>query len=128
MLEQLKNFDKKRMIIEPCRKGTTNCTLLAARHIRNFYKGKEDNSKILFIHADHIFDNDNNFTNSIKKAFAINNKGAIVIGGKKPTSAQTKYGYVKIEKNSPYIYKVLEFKEKPTLEVAKKLCKDGNYY
>jgi mannose-1-phosphate guanylyltransferase len=117
MLKQLKNFNKQRMIIEPCRKGTTNCILLALRHIKKFYKGKKNDEKILFIHADHIFDDEKRFISSIKNAFDIK-EDSIVVGGKKPVCAGTKYGYIKTKKISSSVYKVLQFKEKPDQKTA----------
>jgi mannose-1-phosphate guanylyltransferase len=117
MLKQLKKFDKQRMIIEPCRKGTTNCILLALRHIKNFFKDTKNDEKILFIHADHIYDDEKHFISSIKNAFNIS-EDAIVVGGKKPVCAGTKYGYIETKKISPSIYKVVQFKEKPDQKTA----------
>ncbi|MDR2830347.1 MAG: hypothetical protein LBB45_04830 [Methanobrevibacter sp.] len=128
MLKQLNGFDKDRMIIEPCRKGTTNCTLLAARHIKNYFNNKKDDDRILFIHADHIFDDEKKFISSIKQAFSIKDKGVIIIGGKKPTYSGVKYGYVQTTKINNHLYKVIKFHEKPSLEVAKTLYKKPNYF
>jgi mannose-1-phosphate guanylyltransferase len=128
ILKQIKDFDRKKMIVEPCRKGTTNCVLLAARYIKNYFKGKKNNEKILFIHADHIFDNKINFISSIKGAFAVNVKGGIVIGGKKPTCAGTKYGYIETKKINNDLYKVNSFCEKPNQQLANKLYKKPNYF
>ncbi|GMO14019.1 MAG: hypothetical protein Ta2E_04050 [Mycoplasmoidaceae bacterium] len=128
MLKQLTGFDSKKMIVEPCRKGTTNCTLLAISFIKKYYKDKKNDDKILFIHADHIFDNENKFISSIKQAFTIQKNDNVVIGGKKPTNPGTKYGYVETKKINSTLYKVNKFLEKPSIEIATKLYKKPNYF
>jgi mannose-1-phosphate guanylyltransferase len=121
ILKQVKSFDKTRMIVEPCRRGTTNCTLLAISFIKKYYNQKKNDEKILFIHADHIFSNLEKFIETIKVCCTKQSGDIIVIGGKKPTYPGTKYGYVETKKIKSDFYKVIKFHEKPTLEIAKKL-------
>jgi mannose-1-phosphate guanylyltransferase len=128
ILKQLKTFDKRKMIVEPSRKGTANCTILAVKHIQKYFKKDISDENILFIHADHIFNNKHAFISCIKNASKERTGNNIVIGGKKPTHPDTKYGYVETKKITSKAYKVLAFHEKPELKIAKFLYKKSNYF
>jgi len=75
----------------------------------------------------------NRFRKIIKIAAAIAEKEqALITIGIKPSFPETGYGYIQIGKKAfsvqkEDVYKVIAFKEKPTLAVAKKFLKSGNY-
>jgi mannose-1-phosphate guanylyltransferase len=128
ILKSIDGLSKKNMIVEPCRRGTTNCLLLAAKYISEQLKGKSDGERILFIHADHIFDNQKEFVKSINQLKKIKDKSTIVIGGRKPTYPGTKYGYVETKKGENGLYKVVKFVEKPDQKTADLLFSKPNYF
>lgn len=123
IIKQLSGFKKENMIVEPYRKGIFNCIALAYGKIKTLA-----NQPIVFVHADHIVDNEKKFISSIKKAYSLSKtQDSIVIGGKKPNSPQSKYGYVEC-KISHGLCKVLKFIEKPPYEKAKILIKKQNIF
>jgi mannose-1-phosphate guanylyltransferase len=123
----VKDFDKSKMIIEPYLKGTTNCTILAVRFLKKYFSNQKNDENILFIHADHIFNDNKKIVETLKKAASLKQK-SIMIGGRKPTYPGTKFGYVKTKKLPSGMQQVLSFVEKPDLKTAQKLYTQPNYY
>lgn len=114
-----------KLIVEPLMKNTAPALTLAA------LKASEgDQDPILFISpADQVIGNLPSFKNTMNKAIKTASKGNIVVLGIKPDSAHTGFGYIKNgkQKGSSDDYDVIEFKEKPDLETAKKYIEDSNY-
>lgn len=77
---------------------------------------------LLVVPADARIENMEAYYKAIKDGIDLAEQDYIVTFGIRPTSAHVGYGYIKHKKNE-----VLEFKEKPTLSVAQKYLKDGNY-
>ena len=89
---------------------------------------KNPNSKIIVCPADHLIENDTEFINTCKTAFSeLDKKNNLITLGITPTEPHTGYGYIKINLTDKHITKVLEFKEKPNLENAKKFLNEGTY-
>lgn len=76
---------------------------------------------LLVVPSDHVFD-DTKFLNCIISGLKYTND-SIVTFGRKPTSPETGYGYIK----RTGICTIDSFKEKPNLELAKQYLEDGNY-
>jgi len=101
---KLTKIQKKKLIVEPERKGTLNCTLYAVSYIDKFYKGKKKDEQICFIHADHIYDNDNTFIQDIKNVCNEAKKhDNIFIVGSKPTYPSNKFGYIEFSKYKMFL-------------------------
>ena len=78
--------------------------------------------------SDHLIENDTEFINTCKTAFLeLDKKNNLITLGITPTEPHTGYGYIKINLTDEHITKVLEFKEKPNLENAKKFLNEGKY-
>lgn len=117
------NANIEEIIIEPCSRNTAPAITLAAIHALKI----SDNAKLLIQTADHIIKDREYFTNLIKTA--LESMDPIVTFGVLPKYPETGYGYIKCgsQKNNSNMYYVEQFIEKPTLKLAKKYLKDGNY-
>ena len=83
---------------------------------------------LLVLPSDHYINNSKKFITLIKDTIKNNIKNKLICFGIEPTSPETKYGYI-IKENaklkSSEIYKIKSFKEKPELNKAKILLKNG---
>jgi len=115
------NLDDKFLpsIIEPFGKNTAASIAFGAFSV--------DEEEILFITpSDHLIEKDTNYKNIVEKAKEIAKEDYIVTFGIKPNFAATSYGYIKAYKNKQ-VSEIIEFKEKPSKEIAKKYLNDEKY-
>ena len=86
---------------------------------------------IIVLSSDHEILNKENFINSINLGVTQANQNKLVTFGIIPSSPETGYGYIKSEKplniNNKDGSNILEFIEKPNLEIAKQFVKDNHY-
>ena len=118
--DHMKDFPSTyfKFIVEPLMKNTAPALTLAA-----LMASEADQDPILFISpADQVIVNLPSFKEVINKAIKTASDGNIVVLGVKPDSAHTGFGYIKNgnQKGGNDDYDVVEFKEKPDLETAKK--------
>ena len=114
---------KYRIILEPFKKNTAPAILSSA-----LLKEVPYNQSMIFLPADHLIDNINQFNKSIssnKKHLSENN---IFIFGIKPTSPSSEYGYFLTKKISKNLNKVDRFIEKPNVNKAKKIIRKKGYW
>jgi len=124
---KLTKIPRKKLIVEPERKGTLNCTLYAVSYINKFYNGKKPNEQICFIHADHIYDNNEKFIQDIKNVCSAAEKhDNIFIASTIPTYPSNKFGYIEFVKYKN-VFKAVKFIEKPDIKLAQKLIKTNKY-
>lgn len=127
--KQLPELEADRFIIEPGRRGTANCIVMALDVIARRHSTDEP---IAFIHADHqvrdVIEFKRSFTIASKVA---TEQGRITLIGIEPTFPATGFGYIKrgeaIDERSG-VYGVDSFKEKPDFALAKQYINDGNYF
>ncbi len=124
--EQLREYDiKSRIILEPAGRNTAPAIALAAFEAVKY----GEDPILLILAADHVVLNKEAFQQSIKHALVQAELGYLVTFGIVPTSPETGYGYIhrgrEIDKNA---YKVEQFVEKPSLEIAEKYIASGDYY
>lgn len=92
---------------------------------------KNNYKKIFIFPSDHFIDTDKQFTKSIKSHLKLlKSKNKHILFGIIPTDANTQYGYIGLNmdinvKNN--IFDVMNFVEKPPMEMAIKLLNNGNY-
>ena len=126
--EQLPDVPDKNFVIEPARRNTSGCVLAALRQVQAHH-GHDEPIAILW--ADHFIRDVEGFSHSFRaaaKATLEYNQVALV--GIEPTYPSTGFGYIKkadVVSEEPFIYKVAEFKEKPSYEVAQDYLKSGSY-
>lgn len=120
--KQLGNVD---MVLEPERRNTFPAIVLACSYIYSNSKASLDDS-VIVIPVDPYAEN-SYFTTLAKIDEEIQKENSeIVLMGIKPTYPSEKYGYIVCGNGSDR--KVKSFKEKPSLEDAKKLLKEGAFW
>lgn len=121
--EQLKDVPTENIVLESLSKNTAPAIELGVE----IAKRKYDDAKVIVLPSDHIIKDEVEFRSILKVAtqFVENNESILTIGIK-PTEPNDGYGYIKISDDQE-ISKVAEFKEKPTIEVAKQYVESGNY-
>ena len=124
----IKNIVKKytkdiNIILEPNQRDTAAAIALAALLIEQISK----DSVMLVLPADHAISNDNIFCESILDALYLAKQNYILTFGVKPLMPEIGFGY--IEQGSPIGigYTISRFIEKPDINAANKMIKEGTY-
>lgn len=127
--EQLPDVPAGNVLLEPCRRNTAPCICYVSWRI----KKQNPRANIVVAPSDHVIGDVDAFRNAVSDAleFAAETD-AIVTLGIKPTRPETGYGYIKADlgfssSRKKNIFRVDEFREKPTSEVAENYLKQGNY-
>jgi mannose-1-phosphate guanylyltransferase/mannose-6-phosphate isomerase len=126
--QQLPELDNKNFLIEPARRGTASCIVMALEYISRHHEADEE---IAFLHADHYIRDIEGFTSSFKIAAATSKEmRRISLVGVEPSYPSTGFGY--IEKSDPVridsiVHSVAAFKEKPDFETAREYVDSGRY-
>jgi mannose-1-phosphate guanylyltransferase len=124
--EQLPGMQKKNILSEAERKSTAPC--IAYTSFRLFKEDEE--ASVIIAPADHLISDDEEFYRVCKLGleFVLQNN-ALVILGIQPTHANTSYGYIEYDKEevAPDVFKVKEFKEKLTGDVALEYISRGDH-
>ncbi len=121
--EQLELIDKEAtLILESVGKNTAPAIAVAANH-----KICSENA-ILVLPSDHEIKDLKMFKKTIKQAIKFLDDDLMVTFGIKPLSANTGYGYIKKGIKVDDGFKIDEFKEKPSIDVAEKYFKSDNYF
>ena len=127
--EQLRKLGikPKLIILEPIGRNTAAAVTVASLIVKKIDK----NGKILVLSSDHKINKTNNFHKIINSCSKICDKDKIIIFGIKPNQPDKNFGYIKkgriYDKKSKTFY-VDEFKEKPSLDKAKKYLKNRNFF
>lgn len=124
---QLPELSADRFIVEPGRRNTASCVILALNKLQPVVDNDEP---IAFLSADHLIRDIDGFVRSFRHAGELSEKyGREVLVGIEPTYASTGFGY--IEKGEDIddgrAYKVASYKEKPNLELADSFLSSGRY-
>lgn len=128
--QQLPQLKPDHIIIEPGRRGTASCIILA---LASMHKTEPDDEPVIFLHADHHISDEQAFAETVKTAGdAAARHSRITLIGIKPTYPATGFGYIELaklveQKNGMDISDVVRFVEKPSLPVAEEFLKAGNY-
>jgi len=126
--EQLPKLSNNNILVEPGRRGTASCVLLALAEIK---KRKLPDESILFLWADHLIRDTDGFTATVLRAGQIAEaKKQLVFIGVEPTYAATGFNY--IERNGKVeewqnVYRLARFTKKPDRETADKYLRSGTY-
>ena len=125
---QLPKLSSEAFIVEPDRRETAGCFVVALHHIQSRHNHDEP---IAFMHADHYIRDVEGFVHSFKIAQAESTaRKQITLVGIEPTYGATGFGY--IEKGSEVgseglVHEVTSFKEKPDFTTAKQYLESGRY-
>lgn len=129
VMEQLPEIPSGNILCEPCRRNTAPCICYVS------WKIKKLNTKanIVVSPSDHLVVDIQAFQSAIDDSLSFAAEtDAVVTLGLKPTRPETGYGYIKADltyssSRKHNIFRVDEFKEKPTLDVAKEYIQSPNY-
>lgn len=125
---QLPELHDSAFLIEPGRRGTAHCIILALDYIARHHDHDEP---VAFIHSDHHVRDVKGFARSFKVAANTAIKdGKIVLIGMEPTYPSTGLGYIERDSGTSSgngVYDVISFKEKPDYETAQQYVTSGNY-
>lgn len=129
VMEQLPEIPSGNILCEPCRRNTAPCICYVS------WKIKKLNTKanIVVSPSDHLVVDIQAFQSAIDDSLSFAAEtDAVVTLGIKPTRPETGYGYIKADltyssSRKHNIFRVDEFKEKPTLEIAKEYIQSPNY-
>lgn len=113
------------ILAEPAARNTAACIGYAAMEILKKYG---DGIMCVFP-SDHFVKNQEEFTRILGRAVeAAEREDKLITLGITPTFPSTGYGYIRFDRSAPGVAKqVLEFKEKPDEETAKRYLASGEY-
>lgn len=115
------------IMLEPVSRNTAPAIALAALHALE--TGQDP--ILLILPADHIIKNNQAFITAINHATVAANNDKLVTFGVVPHTAETGYGYLKVEStsdDSPPYKNVSQFIEKPDRVTAQHYLQQGNYF
>ena len=125
VLEQLDEIEESQVITEPAMRNTAPCILYASLKI----KKKNPDALILVAPSDHWIENEQAFGLDLDECFsaaAISNN--LYTLGIRPTFPNTGYGYIQYRiDDQDELKKVMQFREKPNYDTAKKFISSGNF-
>jgi mannose-1-phosphate guanylyltransferase len=125
---QLPELADESFIIEPGRRGTAHCIIMALDYVARRHDHSEP---IAFISADHNIRDTTGFVRSFHMAGRVSaENNEITLIGIEPTFPATGFGYIErdgaIDADSG-VYSVQSFKEKPDFDTARHYVSTGNY-
>jgi mannose-1-phosphate guanylyltransferase/mannose-6-phosphate isomerase len=128
--DQLSELPKDNLLIEPARRGTSNCVLLAMRHVNKL--GLPADEPIAILWADHLIRDENGFKRTFKRASRLTQKyKKVVFIGAEPSYPSTGFGYMEHGQeidNEPETFELLRFHEKPDHATADKYFESGRFF
>lgn len=129
VIDQLSDVPKENILIEPARRGTASCFLLALNAIKE--RGLDDQA-IFFLWSDHIVRDQRGFVTTASQAGELAEKtGRIVFIGIEPTYPSTGLGYMekgdRLQNGFKNAFELKQFVEKPDKKTAARYFRSGNY-
>ncbi|NCN87421.1 MAG: mannose-1-phosphate guanylyltransferase [Candidatus Pacebacteria bacterium] len=129
--EQLPNIPVDNIIAEPERRDTAMAMLAGTLLAQSI----DPNANVFNLASDHVVTDEAEFVKVMETALEVSRaKKDLVTVGITAVTPSSAFGYIKIDdlietkKNGLSIYKVANFTEKPTTEVAKEFIATGKYY
>jgi mannose-1-phosphate guanylyltransferase len=126
--EQLPELPDEAFLIEPGRRGTAHCIVLALDVISRSHDHTEP---VAFIHSDHHVRDIEGFARSFRVAEKTSvDNGEITLIGIEPTYPATGFGYIErdgVISADTGVFDVKSFKEKPDFDTAQRYMESGNY-
>lgn len=131
--DQLPWLSDTAILEEPFRRDTAACIGLAAVTVRH----KDPDATMIVMPSDHIIQSGEKFRSAIRHAAAIveARPECLVTFGIRPTYPAESFGYIERGEmvsdaavESPAIYQVAQFREKPDAKTAQSFLASGNFY
>ena len=125
--KQLPNIPQNSIVLEPERKNTAPCIAFASAKIHSL----NENARLVVLPSDHLILNSSAFVDTIKMALDVASFNEMVTIGISPSRPETGYGYIEIPTESNHVdknqFEVVQFREKPSFEIASQFLKSGNF-
>jgi mannose-1-phosphate guanylyltransferase len=125
--EQTSKIPERNFILEPMPRGTASVVGLAATILHH----QDPDSVMAVLPSDHFIRNVEKFREVLIAAYEIACEGELVTLGIDPTFPSTGYGYIHqgelITRDPIPAYRAVQFKEKPSLEIAKTYLESNEY-
>lgn len=106
-------------ILEPEGRGTAAALILAALTL------KSQSGLMLVMPSDHVIVDPDGVFESIIEDVMHHAQNHVVLIGAEPSSPETRYGYIEIDREKPVPHPVFGFREKPPLETARDMIAEG---
>lgn len=111
------------IVLEPQARNTAPAAIVAALMAAQ----KEEDALVLLLPSDHVIQDRDGFTRSVKSGMEEAAAGQIITFGVKPDAPETGYGYIETTGHGE-VLDVARFVEKPDRETAQGYLEDGQYY
>ena len=124
--EQLPDIPADNILFEPVGRNTAPCIGMAAEFISKKY----EDAVMMVLPSDHLIKYAKMYQDTLNDACSIAEQGSnLVTIGITPDFPETGYGYIKFDPDEVFErgYKVLNFTEKPKLEIAKEYIASNQY-
>lgn len=114
-------------LIQPYNRGTAPPILLSLLNIAR----QEQDALVAILPSDHYYSNESAFTQSLESAFQIAGRSpeSVVLLGVKPNGPEVDFGWIEVSSATSTIrddvFAVQGFKEKPSMNVAEQLFRNG---
>lgn len=113
------------LLSEPAGRNTAPAISSAVHFIEH---GGKHNLSVLVLTSDHLIEPVASFTEDLKKAEKLVEKGYITTFGIVPERPETGYGYIEKGEDLKYGFSVKSFREKPDALTAAKYLKSGRFF
>jgi mannose-1-phosphate guanylyltransferase len=120
-----------KILEEPAGKNTAPSIILASSYISKL----EEDPAVIVLPSDHYIGRKEEFLKAVKASFQLSQEmESLFTFGIKPTSPETGYGYIQINRErlrsyeGEKFFEVIRFVEKPQKEVAEEYLKSGDYF
>ena len=125
---ELPEVGPERIIAEPARRNTAPSIGLAAALLQ-----REDPDAVMGVFpADHHVENEQAYSRLLERALAAASGEELIVLGVQPRWPETGYGYIEFPNGTspgqPDPSQVVSFREKPSLEKARRFVSDGRFY
>ena len=114
-------------VVQPRNRGTGPAIVAPLLRILQM----DPNAIIAVLPSDHYYSAESVFTYSFERAFAIaeGRKGSVVLLGARPRTPEVEYGWIAlgepVASHRTDVFRVSQFHEKPPLQVAERLLREG---
>ena len=112
-------------LLEPFGRNTAPAIAIAANRILSKYG---DEAQMLVLPSDHLIDDENAFSDCVKKACHLAENGYLATFGVQPSSPETGFGYIQRGDKIEGGFHVKRFVEKPDSVTAQGYLDEGTYF
>ena len=128
IVRQLPEVPRRQILAEPAQRNTAPCIGLAAHILHSL----DPDAVMGVFPADHVIGRPARYRRLLRPAFRAAEEGHIVVLGIQPRWPETGYGYIEfgdgVRPGSLEPAPVLQFREKPNLETARRFVAAGRFY